>query len=253
MTSLQDSYRTGAIVIRSFLLALLFVCTLLQGQQKTKLSAPSAGTAPPAHVDQAKQDATPTSAISQRQQSVVDSMTNSVVKQRASVQSQIASTVPSNDFFTSSWTTAPAFSLPTIVPACSPMPEDDLKTIVTEAAKAQDLKPELVRAVIRAESNSYPCAVSEKGALGLMQLMPEVAQQFGVDALDPKQNVAAGSQYLKQLMTKYKSNMKLALAAYNAGPQRVDADGKVPDIPETVAYVDAILKDLTPTSTHPGK
>ena len=81
-----------------------------------------------------------------------------------------------------------------------------------------------------------------------MQLMPEVAQQFGADPLDPRQNVQAGSQYLKQLMTRYKGDLRLALAAYNAGPQRVDADKKVPDIPETVAYVDAILKDLTPTA-----
>jgi soluble lytic murein transglycosylase-like protein len=248
MTSLQHSYRTGVMVIRSFLLASLFVSTLLRGQ-KTSPSGPP----PAARADQAKPDAPPTSAIAQKQQASVDAMTNSVVKQRASVQSQIASTVPANDFFTSAWTTAPAFPVPSIVPACSPMPEGDLKAIVTEAAKAQDLKPELVRAVIRAESNSYPCAVSEKGALGLMQLMPDVAQQFGVDPLDPKQNVVAGSQYLKQLMTKYKSDLKLALAAYNAGPQRVDAEGKVPGIPETVAYVDAILKDLTQTLPRGGK
>jgi soluble lytic murein transglycosylase-like protein len=75
-------------------------------------------------------------------------------------------------------------------------------------------------------------------------LLPEVAQQFGADPLDPKQNVQAGTKYLKQLMTRYKGDLRLALAAYNAGPQRVDADKKVPDIPETVAYVDAILKDL---------
>lgn len=240
------------MVIRSFLIAFLFVCTLLRGQ-KTSSSEPAAAPAPAARADQAKPDVPPTSAIAQRQQASADAMTTSVVKQRASVQSQIASTVPANDFFASAWTTAPAFPLPSIVPACSPMPEDDLKAIVADSAKAQGLKPELVRAVVRAESNSYPCAVSEKGALGLMQLMPDVAQQFNVDPLDPKQNVAAGSQYLKQLMTKYKSDLKLALAAYNAGPQRVDTDGKVPDIPETVAYVDAILKDLTQTSARNGK
>jgi soluble lytic murein transglycosylase-like protein len=228
MTSLQHSYRTAQFVIRSFPLAFIFLCTLLRGQ------------------NQSKPDAPPTSAIAQKQQASVD-------KQRASVQAQVASTVPSDGFFTAAWTTAPAFPVPAIVPSCSPMPEDDLKTIVADSAKAQGLKPELIRAVIRAESASYPCAISEKGALGLMQLMPETAQQFNVDPLDPKQNVAGGSQYLKQLMTKYKSDLKLVLAAYNAGPQRVDAEGKVPDIPETTAYVDSILKDLNQNSTRPAK
>ena len=81
--------------------------------------------------------------------------------------------------------------------------------------------------------------------------MPEVAQQFGVDPLDPKQNVQAGTQYLKQLMTRYKGDLRLTLAAYNAGPQRVDAEKKVPDIPETTAYVESILKDLN--GNTPGK
>jgi soluble lytic murein transglycosylase-like protein len=97
---------------------------------------------------------------------------------------------------------------------------------------------------MKRESAFYPCALSDKGAIGLMQLLPEVAQQFGADPLDPKQNINAGAQYLKELLARYKGDLKLALAAYNAGPQRVDAEKKVPDIPETTAYVDAILKDL---------
>ncbi len=124
------------------------------------------------------------------------------------------------------------------------MPEADLKPLIEDSAKAQDLKPELIRAVIRRESASYPCAVSEKGALGLMQLMPDVAQQLGADPLDPRQNVQAGSRYLKQLLTRYKGDMRLALAAYNAGPQAVDAQNKVPDIAETTSYVESIMKDL---------
>ena len=82
-----------------------------------------------------------------------------------------------------------------------------------------------------------------------MQLMPDVAQQLKADPFDPLQNVQAGSRYLKQLMTRYKGDLKLALAAYNAGPQTVDAQNKVPDIPETTAYVDAILKDLKETDS----
>ena len=130
------------------------------------------------------------------------------------------------------------------------MSEDNLKTLIDAAAKAQAIKPELIRAVIRRESDSYACAVSERGALGLMQLMPDVAQQFGVDPLDPKQNIDGGTRYLKQLMGRYNGDLSLVLAAYNAGPQRVDAEKKVPDIPETTAYVDSILKDLKVNSAQ---
>jgi len=102
----------------------------------------------------------------------------------------------------------------------------------------------LVQAIVQQESGWQACAVSRKGAVGLMQLMPEVAQQFGVDPYDPKQNVQAGSKYLKQLITRYKGDTKLALAAYNAGPAVVDAAGGVPAIPETTAFVGAILKEI---------
>jgi soluble lytic murein transglycosylase-like protein len=131
------------------------------------------------------------------------------------------------------------------------MPDSDLKPLVAEAAKKQGVQQELITAVMKRESAFYPCALSDRGAIGLMQLLPEVAQQFGADPLDPKQNINAGAQYLKQLMTRYKGDLKLTLAAYNAGPQRVDAEMKVPDIPETTAYVDAILKDLTGKQATP--
>jgi soluble lytic murein transglycosylase-like protein len=77
-----------------------------------------------------------------------------------------------------------------------------------------------------------------------MQLMPDIAQQFGSDPFDAKQNVQAGSKYLKQLLTRYEGDTRLALAAYNAGADRVDAAGGIPAIPETAAYVEAILKEL---------
>ncbi len=174
-------------------------------------------------------------------------MADAVVKQRSAAQSQVGGTAPAaGSFFATGWTTAAVLEMPSVIPSCSALAEDDLKPLVADSAKTQDLKPELIRSVIRHESDSYPCAVSEKGALGLMQLMPDVAQQFGADPLDPKQNVTAGSKYLKQLLGRYKGDLKLALAAYNAGPQRVDAEGKVPAIPETTAYVEAILKDLKP-------
>ncbi len=176
-------------------------------------------------------------------------MLASAEKQKVSAQAQVGGKITADSFFSVSWTSPAAIPVPSVIPACYPMPDDDLKPLVDDSAKSQDLKPELIRAVIRRESDSYPCAVSEKGALGLMQLMPDIAQQFNVDPLDPKQNVQAGSRYLKQLMKRYKGDLKLALAAYNAGPQKVDAGNKVPDIPETVDYVAAILKDLSTIST----
>jgi soluble lytic murein transglycosylase-like protein len=181
-----------------------------------------------------------------KQAASIEAMLASVDKQRAAVKVQAgaAATTATDSFFSAPWTSAASIPIPAVVPSCTAMPEAELKPLVEDSAKAQELKPELIRAVIRRESESYPCAVSEKGAIGLMQLMPDVAQQFGADPLDPKQNVQAGSRYLKQLMSRYKGDLKLALAAYNAGPQAVDAQNKVPDIPETTSYVEAILKDL---------
>jgi soluble lytic murein transglycosylase-like protein len=99
--------------------------------------------------------------------------------------------------------------------------------------------------VIGQESAFHPCAVSSKGAQGLMQLMPEVASRLGVkDVFDPKQNVAAGAQYLKELLDKYKGDLSKALAAYNAGPTAVDQANGIPDIPETRQYVESILGQL---------
>ena len=104
----------------------------------------------------------------------------------------------------------------------------------------------LLRAVIGQESAFHPCAVSSKGAQGLMQLMPEVASRLGVkDIFDPKQNVEAGAQYLKELLDKYKGDLSRALAAYNAGPAAVDQANGIPDIPETREYVESILGHLS--------
>ena len=220
------------------------------GLSTSHAHAQTAATKPDAKAQSEAQ--TQASVIATKQAASANAMSAAVEKQRASVRSQLGITDPNDSFFTAAWTTPATIPAPILIPTCPPMADDDLKPLVTDAAKAQALKAELIRAVIRHESASYPCAVSEKGALGLMQLMPEVAQQFGVDPLDPKQNVDGGSRYLKQLMTRYKGNLRLTLAAYNAGPQRVDAENKVPDIPETTAYVDAILKDLN-TNASPQK
>jgi len=130
-------------------------------------------------------------------------------------------------------------------PACEPMADNLVQPIIEAAAKAQDVQPDLLRAVIERESGFRPCAISAKDARGLMQLMPATVEQFGlVDPFDPKENVGAGAKYLKQLLDKYKGDLKLALAAYNAGPASVDQVASVPPLTETQDYVEAILKKL---------
>ena len=130
-------------------------------------------------------------------------------------------------------------------PACDPIAADIVTPLVESAAKANSLEVKLVNAVIQQESAFRPCAVSPKGAQGLMQLMPQTAGDLSVkDVFDPKENIAAGAKYLKQLLDKYKGDTKLALAAYNAGPAAVDAASAIPDIQETRDYVDAILKKI---------
>jgi len=127
-------------------------------------------------------------------------------------------------------------------PDCAPLEDSLAQPLIDQAAGAESLDPKLLRAVMEQESGFRPCAVSPKGALGLMQLMPQTAAGLGVaDPLDPKQNVAAGARYLKQLIEKYRGDLRQALGAYNAGPNTVDQSGGVPGIEETREYVAAIL------------
>lgn len=135
---------------------------------------------------------------------------------------------------------------------CEPIADAAVAPIIDGAAKSQDVQARLLRAVVEQESAFRPCAISSKGAKGLMQLMPATIEQLGVsDPFDPKENVEAGARFLKQLIDKYKGDLKLALGAYNAGPATVDQSGGVPDIPETRDYVDAILKKLGATPPAP--
>jgi soluble lytic murein transglycosylase-like protein len=115
---------------------------------------------------------------------------------------------------------------------------DGVEKLVREAAERHQVDPALVRAVIETESNWNPMAVSRKGALGLMQLIPTTAQRFGAnDAFSPQQNVDAGVRYLKTLLERYNGNLDLALAAYNAGEGAVDKAHGVPAFRETRNYV----------------
>ena len=115
---------------------------------------------------------------------------------------------------------------------------DGVEKLVREAADRHNVDPALIRAVIETESNWNPGAVSRKGAMGLMQLVPTTAQRFGVnDAFNPKQNVEAGVRYLRTLLERYNGNLDLALAAYNAGEGAVDRAHGVPAYYETRNYV----------------
>jgi len=115
-----------------------------------------------------------------------------------------------------------------------------LKTLVDTIAQTHGVDPALVRAVMKTESNFNRWAVSKKGALGLMQLIPETGRRFGVrDFFDPQQNVDGGVRYLRFLLEKFNGNLDLSLAAYNAGENLVGKLGRIPPIAETANYVRA--------------
>jgi len=116
--------------------------------------------------------------------------------------------------------------------------------LILAAAARYHLDPDLIHSVISIESNFNPKAVSPKNARGLMQLMPQTAQSLGVsDSFDPEQNINGGTLYLRSLLAKYRNNLTLALAAYNAGPETVDKYGRrVPPYLETMKYVQRITK-----------
>ena len=111
--------------------------------------------------------------------------------------------------------------------------------LITEHSKTHGVRADLVRAVMQVESGFNPLARSPKGAMGLMQLMPSTAKQYGVrNAFNPAENVRAGVAYLRELLDRYSNNEELALAAYNAGPGAVDKHGQtVPPYRETKDYV----------------
>jgi soluble lytic murein transglycosylase-like protein len=134
----------------------------------------------------------------------------------------------------------PAVKVPVVpVPALAARSEPEFEPYIQQHARLHGVRAELVRAVIQVESAFNPRAVSPKGAMGLMQLMPATAKELGVvDPFDPAENIRGGVAYLRQLLDRYKNDVHLALAAYNAGPGAVDRHGsKVPPYKETRNYV----------------
>jgi hypothetical protein len=141
-------------------------------------------------------------------------------------------------------------------PAAAPLPAASAPTVdapstqtvhelLSQAGARHDIDAELLASVVKAESDGRVNAISRTGARGLMQLMPGTAHQLGVtDAFRADQNIAGGSAYLDQLLTRYKDNLALALAAYNAGPAAVDKYHGVPPFRETRAYVARVMNEF---------
>jgi soluble lytic murein transglycosylase-like protein len=138
-------------------------------------------------------------------------------------------------------------------PAAAAVPSAPLNETVDRIARQNSLSPSLVHSVIQVESNYNPKAISPKGAQGLMQLIPSTARRFGVsDAFDPADNIQGGARYLKYLLSLYKGDESLALAAYNAGEGAVSRYGGVPPYPETQDYVAKVRQRLAVTGAAPS-
>ena len=130
-------------------------------------------------------------------------------------------------------------------PAALPAAAVDMKSVVATASDKHLIDADLIDSVIRAESGFNPRAVSPKGARGLMQLMPGTAAKLGVqDSFDAQANVDGGTRYLRELLARYNNDLAKALAAYNAGPHRVEQYHGVPPYRETRAYVSNVIRDF---------
>jgi soluble lytic murein transglycosylase-like protein len=181
-----------------------------------------------------------------RQRQSVATMAASVAVQQRSFTRQRTASLPDDFFRPDRWRqTQPARE-----PAgCESLPSEQVDSLIDSAAKASSVAPELIRGVMRQESAFRPCAVSSKGAVGLMQLEPSTAADLGVKNLfDPQDNILGGARLLRQLLNRYDGDLPMTLSAYNAGAGRVDAAMGVPMIPETMDYVKKILEKLPSAS-----
>jgi soluble lytic murein transglycosylase-like protein len=126
-------------------------------------------------------------------------------------------------------------------------PDEAYSKIIKEVAEKHGLEPDLIHSIIRAESNYDPQAVSSRGAMGLMQLMPETAKKYGVrNPFDPSDNIEGGVRYLKELALLYSKKTKLVLAAYNAGQEAIRKYGGIPPYPETISFIEKVKAKYPP-------
>jgi len=145
-------------------------------------------------------------------------------------------------------------SAPAPVPAPLATPavvERTPRELVDAAARKNGLPPNFVHSVVAADSAYQANAISPKGAIGLMQLMPATAHAYGADPRDPAQNVEAGAAYLRELLIKYDGDPRRALAAYNAGPGAVDKYNGVPPYAETQTYIERVLRKYKKSTDFP--
>lgn len=177
---------------------------------------------------------------------------NALARQTSSVQRQIGRARRQNSFFISSWFSdapaassfAPVSAVAANVPEdCEPLDASIAEAYIRDSTKREGVSSDLIREVVRKESGFNPCAVSPKGAMGMMQLTAATAASLGVDdPYDARQNIDGGVRLMKRLLDKYKGRPDLALAAYNAGEGAVDAHQGVPAFEETQEYVTTIMK-----------
>ena len=174
------------------------------------------------------------------QKKAVDRQLAAAKRQREAIQAQRTA----DQFFQTYWLDEGTVAEPVAAADCDKLPAAELEALVSRMS-VDGISPRLIHAVIEQESAGRPCAVSSKGAMGLMQLMPDLAREMNVDdAFDPEQNVRAGIRHLVQLTARYNGDLPKVLAAYNAGIARVDSSGGIPDIAETQTYVKSILAKL---------
>jgi soluble lytic murein transglycosylase-like protein len=178
-----------------------------------------------------------------RQRQAMNAMQSSIARQASAVRKQAhASVSQEQEFFVLG---EPELAVASATPACGALTEFQSRGLVESAARKAGLDPNLLQAVANQESAMRPCAVSAKGAMGIMQLMPATAADLGVsNPFDAAESLNGGAALLKQLMTRYSGDLNRVLGAYNAGPARVDAANGIPAIPETMNYVQNILGKL---------
>ena len=219
-----------------------------QTTDKTPATPPGADKTPAAAQTTDKTPATPPSADkTPAAAKPAETFQSAMAKQRAAIAIQREAVRKQSEMAVQWQARSQAMSPGIEAPAadCDPVADVELTPLIDRAAQQHQVDTKLLRGVIEQESGFHACAVSPKGAKGLMQLMPATIEQFKVDdPFDPHQNIEAGATFLQQLLEKYKGDLKLALAAYNAGPGNVDRTGGIPDIKETQDYVEGIMKKM---------